>query len=69
MPRKSAERVSLRAIGLICEAKQFADALGLIGFGVATLGHDSWGGAIGRNALELSKRLEAIKSLLRPYTD
>jgi hypothetical protein len=69
MPReKHAPRVSLRAIGLINEAEQFASALGLIGFGVSTLGQDSWGGAIGRNASEISKRLEALKSLLRPHT-
>jgi hypothetical protein len=70
MPRaRRAARISLRVIGVINEAEQFADALGLIGFGVSTLGHDSWGGAIGRNAKEISKRLDELKKLCRPLTD
>jgi hypothetical protein len=55
-------RANLRAAGLIDEAENFAAALRLIGLGLSTLGYD--GGAVGANALEISKRLDALKSLV-----
>jgi hypothetical protein len=65
MPRAhSVPRPNLRAAGLLDEAENFAAALRLIGLGVSTLGHEH-GGAIAANASEISKRLDAIKSLLR----
>jgi hypothetical protein len=65
MGTRRAPRMNLRAIGLIDEAENFATALRLIGLGVSTLGRDNDGGAIAANASEISKRLGALKSLLR----
>jgi hypothetical protein len=66
MPRpQPAPRTNLRAIGLIDEAENFADALRLIGLGLSTLGLEAHGPAVGANASEITKRLEALKTALR----
>jgi hypothetical protein len=66
MPRaKRAPRVNLRAIGLIDEAENFADALRLMGLGLSELRHEHHGAAVGANASEISKRLDALRSLLQ----
>jgi hypothetical protein len=67
MPRaQRAPRTNLRVVGLIDEAEHFADALRLIGLGLSTLGLETHGPAVAANASEISKRLDALKRLLRP---
>jgi hypothetical protein len=61
---KSPPDANLRALGLIHEAKQFADGLRLISLGLAAL-EIKHGGGITACAVEISKRLDALKNFLR----
>lgn len=66
MPRaKHAPHRNLRAAGLIREAENFAAALRLISLGLINMIPPEHGGAITVNAVEISKRLDALKALLR----
>jgi hypothetical protein len=65
MPRgKPALRADLRAFGLIHEMEQFADGLRLISLGMTVL-EIKQGSGVTACANEISKRLDALKALLR----
>jgi len=64
MPRaKSPPEANLRALGLIHEAEQFADGLRLISLGLAAM-EIKQGGGITACAGEISKRLDAVRTIL-----
>jgi hypothetical protein len=65
MPRESARDRELRAAGLIHEAEMFAEALRLVAYGMGALGYTNGPSGVTANANEISKRLAALKSLLR----
>jgi hypothetical protein len=54
----------LRAAGLIREAEMFASALRMIALGMSVLEIEQ-GDGVTANAVEISKRLDGLKSLLR----
>jgi hypothetical protein len=65
MPRaKSPPEANLHALGLVHEAEQFADGLRLIALGMATL-EIKEGGGVTACAVEISKRLDALRAILR----
>ena len=60
---KKAPEPNLRALGLIREAEQYADALRLASLGLHTLGYK--GGAVTASANAISERLQALKVILQ----
>jgi hypothetical protein len=56
---------NLRALGLIREAEMLADALRLIAYGMGALGYTQGPDGVTANANEITKRLEALKAILR----
>jgi hypothetical protein len=62
--RRAPPEKNLRALGLIHEAEQFADGLRLIALGFAVM-EMKQGGGVTACANEISKRLDALRTMLR----